>query len=125
MQQAFWRPRLRVGGAFTVPNIVDAPVAGDTAEHPAEVAAGVAAAVAHLKEARGMTAAQVGRVSNPRVDPMTLYRLARRETVEPRLRTVIGLANAFDTTPDDLLILAGLWRAREPETHIADAAVLH
>ncbi len=74
----------------------------------------LATAIKQTMLARGVTTAEVATRLGAEQDRATFYRLVNGATTEPRLGTVVRLCRALDTSPSDLLELAGVWSPGRP-----------
>jgi len=69
----------------------------------------LATAIKQTMLARGLTSAAVATRLGEEQDRATFYRLVNGVTREPRLPTLVQLCLALETSPSDLLDLAGVW----------------
>ncbi len=74
----------------------------------------LAHAIAQTVQAHGLKTAQVAERLGETQDRATFYRLVNGATREPRLGTLVQLCIALDTTPSELLELAGVWSPDTP-----------
>ncbi len=74
----------------------------------------LAHAITQTMQAHGLKTAQVAERLNIIQDRATFYRMVNGATKEPRLGTLIPLCIALETTPSELLELAGVWSPDTP-----------
>jgi len=74
----------------------------------------LAHAIAQTMQAHGLKTAQVAERLGETQDRATFYRLLNGTTTEPRLGTLVQLCIALQTTPSELLELAGVWSPDTP-----------
>ena len=74
----------------------------------------LAHAIAQTMQAHGLKSAKVAERFSANQDRATFYRLVTGATTEPRLGTVVQLCSALETTPSELLALAGVWSPDVP-----------
>jgi len=74
----------------------------------------LAHAIKQTMQAHALTTAQVARRLGMEYDRATFYRMLNRTTTEPRLATLVQLCIALETTPSELLELAGVWSPDTP-----------
>ncbi len=74
----------------------------------------LAHAIRQTIQARELTAAEVAGRLGEAQDRTTFYRTLNGETKEPRLNTLVQLCIALDTSPSELLELAGMWSPDTP-----------
>lgn len=75
---------------------------------------GLAGAIAQTMRVRGLTTSTVAGRLGETQDRATFYRMLNGSTMEPRLVTLVRLCMALETSPTELLELAGLWAAGAP-----------
>jgi len=64
--------------------------------------------------ARGLTSGEVAQRLGMEYDRSNLYRMLNGVTKEPRLGTLVQLCIALETSPSELLELAGVWSPDTP-----------
>ncbi len=74
----------------------------------------LAQAIIQTMQAHGLKAAHVAERLSQTQDRATFYRMVNGATTEPRLGTLVQLCIALDTTPSELLELAGVWSPDTP-----------
>jgi len=74
----------------------------------------LAHAIKQTMQAHDLTTAQVARRLGMEYDRATFYRMLNGTTTEPRLATLVQLCIALETTPSELLELAGVWSPDTP-----------
>ena len=74
----------------------------------------LATAIKQTMLARGLTTATVAERLGMEKDRATFYRTLNGATKEPRLPTLVQLCIALETSPSDLLDLAGVWSPVTP-----------
>jgi len=74
----------------------------------------LATAIDETMRAHELTAAGVARRLGLEQDRATFYRMLGGRTKEPRLGTLVQLCIALETTPSELLELAGVWSPDTP-----------
>jgi len=74
----------------------------------------LAVAIKQTMLARGVTTAEAAARLSAEQDRATFYRLVNGATTEPRLGTLVQLCRALDTSPSELLELAGVWAPEAP-----------
>ncbi len=74
----------------------------------------LAQAITQTMQAHGLKAAHVAERLSENQDRATFYRLVNGATTEPRLGTLVQLCIALETTPSELLELAGVWSPKTP-----------
>jgi len=74
----------------------------------------LAIAIEETLRARGLTPARVARRLGEEQDRATFYRILGGRTKEPRLGTLVQLCSALETSPSELLELAGVWSPDTP-----------
>ena len=74
----------------------------------------LAHAITQTMQAHGLKSAQVAERLGENQDRATFYRLVNGATTEPRLGTLVQLCIALETTPSELLALAGVWSPDMP-----------
>jgi DNA-binding Xre family transcriptional regulator len=74
----------------------------------------LANAIEQTLAARGLTTADAARRLGLEYDRATLYRMLNGATKEPRLGTLVQLCIALETSPSELLELAGVWAPGVP-----------
>jgi len=71
-------------------------------------------AIIQTMQAHDLTAARVAARLGETQDRATFYRMVNGATTEPRLGTLVQLCIALETTPSELLELAGVWSPDTP-----------
>ncbi len=74
----------------------------------------LATAINETMLARGLTTAQLAQRMGEEYDRATFYRVLNGVTKEPRLGTLVQLCIALETSPSELLDLAGVWSPKTP-----------
>jgi len=74
----------------------------------------LAQAITQTMQAHGLKAAEVAERLGLAQDRTTFYRMLNGATKEPRLVTFVQLCIALETTPSELLELAGVWSPNTP-----------
>jgi len=74
----------------------------------------LATAITETMRAHELTAAGVARRLGLEQDRATFYRMLGGRTKEPRLGTLVQLCIALETSPSELLELAGVWSPDTP-----------
>ena len=74
----------------------------------------LATAIKGTMRAHELTTAQVAKRLGMEYDRATLYRMLNGATKEPRLGTLVQLCIALETSPSELLELAGVWSPDTP-----------
>ncbi len=74
----------------------------------------LAHAIAQTMQAHGLKSAEVAGRLGEAQDRTAFYRTLNGETKEPRLNTLVQLCIALETSPSDLLELAGMWSPDTP-----------
>ena len=74
----------------------------------------LAHAIAHAMQAHGLKTAEIAALLGMAQDRTTFHRMLNGATKEPRLVTVVQLCIALETTPSELLELAGVWSPDTP-----------
>jgi len=74
----------------------------------------LARAIRQTLDVRWLTTAEVARRLEGEQDRATFYRMVNGATKEPRLGTLVRLCIALETTPSELLELAGVWSPDTP-----------
>ncbi len=74
----------------------------------------LATAIKETMLARGLTTAQLAARMGRELDHATFYRLLNGRTTSPRVATLVQLCSALETSPSDLLDLAGVWSPDTP-----------
>jgi transcriptional regulator with XRE-family HTH domain len=80
----------------------------------------LATAIKETMRARGLTTTEVARRLGLEKDLATFYRILSGATREPRLPTLVQLCIALETSPSELLELAGVWSPETPGRASAD-----
>ena len=70
--------------------------------------------ITQTMQAHGLTSAQVATRLGETRDRAIFYRMVNGATTEPRLRTLVRLCSALETTPSELLELAEVWSPDTP-----------
>jgi len=74
----------------------------------------LATAIEETMRAHELTTAQLAKRLGMEYDRANLYRMLNGVTKEPRLGTLVQLCIALETTPSELLELAGVWSPDTP-----------
>ena len=74
----------------------------------------LATAIKETMLARGLTTAQLAERLGMEKDRATFYRMLNGATTAPRLDTLVQLCIALETSPSELLDLAGVWSPEKP-----------
>ncbi len=74
----------------------------------------LATAIKQVIEVRGLTAGEVTRRLGKGRDYTTFFRLLNGRTTDPRVITLVRLCVALETSPSELLELAGVWSPDTP-----------
>ncbi len=74
----------------------------------------LAHAITQTMQAHDLTSATVAARLGETQDRATFYRMVNGATTEPRLATVVQLCIALETSPSELLELAGVWSPDTP-----------
>ncbi len=74
----------------------------------------LANAIKQTMQAHGLKTSQVAERLGMEQDRATFYHMVNEATKEPRLGTVVRLCIALETTPSELLELAGVWSPEMP-----------
>ncbi len=74
----------------------------------------LASAITQTMQAHDLTSATVAARLGETQDRATFYRMVNGATTEPRLGTLVQLCIALETTPSELLELAGVWSPETP-----------
>jgi len=74
----------------------------------------LATAITETMRAHELTTAQLAKRLGMEYDRANLYRMLNGVTKEPRLGTLIQLCIALETSPSELLELAGVWSPNTP-----------
>jgi len=74
----------------------------------------LAHAITQTMQAHGLKTAEVAERLSVDQDHTTFYRMVNGATKEPRLITLVQLCIALETTPSELLELAGVWSPETP-----------
>ena len=74
----------------------------------------LAHAIAQTMQAHGLKTAEIAALLGMAQDRTTFYRMLNGATTEPRLVTFVQLCIALETTPSELLELAGVWSPDTP-----------
>jgi len=74
----------------------------------------LAHAITQTMQAHALTTAQVTERLGETQDRAPFYRMLNGATTEPRLGTLVRLCIALETTPSELLELAGVWSPDTP-----------
>ncbi len=74
----------------------------------------LAHAIAQTMQAHGLKIAEIAALLGMAQDRTTFYRMLNGTTKEPRLVTLVQLCIALETTPSELLELAGVWSPDTP-----------
>ncbi len=74
----------------------------------------LAHAITQTMQAHGLKSAQVAERLGLEYDHATFYRMVNGATTAPRLGTLVRLCIALETTPSELLELAGVWSPDMP-----------
>jgi len=74
----------------------------------------LATAIEEIMRAHELTTAQLAKRLGMEYDRANLYRMLNGVTKEPRLGTLVQLCIALETTPSELLELAGVWSPDTP-----------
>ena len=74
----------------------------------------LAQAIRQAMQARGLTAGAVTQRLGERRDYTTFFRLLNGRTTDPRVTTLVRVCAALETSPSELLDLAGVWSPETP-----------
>jgi len=74
----------------------------------------LATAIKQVIEVRGLTSGEVTRRLGKGRDYTTFFRLLNGRTTDPRVITLVRLCVALETSPSELLELAGVWSPDTP-----------
>jgi DNA-binding Xre family transcriptional regulator len=74
----------------------------------------LATAIDETMRARGLRTVELAKRLGLEYDRATLYRMLSGATKEPRLGTLVQLCIALETSPSELLELAGVWAPGVP-----------
>ncbi len=74
----------------------------------------LATAIKQVIEVRGLTSGEVTRRLGKGSDYTTFFRLLNGRTTDPRVITLVRLCVALETSPSELLELAGVWSPDTP-----------
>jgi len=85
-----------------------------TEPHDGKGLMSLAHAIIQTMQAHDLTTAQVATRLGLEDDRATFYRMVNGATKEPRLGTIVRLCIALETTPSELLELAGVWSPDTP-----------